>query len=85
MFLNLNTRDWVPQICLHLSPWKAYGNTALTSIAYTEYIALEDDNPSNRTLDLLMYPAGRDFTIIPDETINDKKVIKSMLLIERIR
>lgn len=62
-----------------------YGTSALTSIVYTEFISLVDDAPARRTLDLLMDPITRNFTIVPDETVNGKKIVKSMLLIEKIR
>ncbi|QTV05648.1 hypothetical protein [Faecalibacter bovis] len=64
-----------------------YGSDALTSILYTEFIVLEDDDPEKRTLDLLFNPTPRNrpFTIIPDKIIDGKKVGKSFLLIERIR
>ncbi|HEY4539473.1 MAG TPA: hypothetical protein VIG94_05655 [Faecalibacter sp.] len=62
-----------------------YGNDALTSILYTEFIVLEEDDPEKRTLDFLFDPVVRDFTIIPSSTVNGNTVNKSLVLIERIR
>ena len=62
-----------------------YGDDALTSILYTEFIVLEDDDPEKRTLDFLFDPVERDFKITASTAVNENTVNKSLVLIERIR